>query len=390
MGFLDLLICNPPSHEIYIRSIILLLFIAFGLVIYRYINKAEKIEGRYRQLFDNVNDGIFVTNRDPQGAVKFIEVNSVALENLGYSKEEMLNLDPDDIIEPGVTLDKKMLGQQIRADKHILFETELRSKDNKTFPVEVNSHMFDLAGQPTVLSIVRDITVRKQAEGKLLESERQLKILAAQLLNVQETERSRIAKELHDELGQAMMLLKFQLSAIRKHLGDKSLENEFKQILINFDNVIESIRRLSRDLRPTVLENLGLSAAVKYLLEEFSKNLHLEASIDIEDVDDLLPPQVQLNIYRIFQEALTNIGRHARARHISSCLKSHDGRICVEIQDDGKGFNVKDVFNNSPKTRNFGLATINERIKLIGGSLDLQSQAESGTKIAFSVPVGGE
>jgi PAS domain S-box-containing protein len=390
IGFIDLLFMHVPSHEIFIRSILFLMFVLFGLVIYRLMSKAEQSEGRYRQLFDNVNDGVFVTNRDPQGAVKFIEVNSVAVRNLGYSKDELLKLTPDDIMEPGVMLDKNKLGQQIRADKHILFETVIRSKDKTTIPVEVNSHMFDLAGKPAVLSIVRDITVRKQAEEKLLESEQQLKVLAAQLLSIQETERSRISKELHDELGQAMMLLKFRLSALRNNYVDEAMEQEFNQILRYFDKVIEDIRRLAKDLSPTVLENLGLSAAVRSLLEEFSKSLDLEESSDIEDVDDLLSSQVQLNIYRIFQEALTNIGRHAQARRVSSLMKRRDGRIFVEIRDDGKGFDVKDAFSNHPKTRSFGLATINERVRLIGGSLDLQSHAGAGTKISFSLPVSGE
>ena len=227
----------------------------------------------------------------------------------------------------------------------------------------------------------------EQSEEKLKISEQRLRTLAAELINIQDSERSRISKELHDELGQSMMLLQFQLRTIYNKFVDKSLRHELDSVLDNLNAGVESVRRLTKDLSPASLENLGLSAAVEYMIEEFSNSLNIESFVDIEDVDHLLSPQVQLNLYRIFQEALTNIGKHAQAKHISSVMKKEDGHIYLEITDDGKGFDVKDALANPHKARKFGLGTMHERVRLIGGALNLQSQQGSGTKMIITVPI---
>jgi signal transduction histidine kinase len=233
----------------------------------------------------------------------------------------------------------------------------------------------------------RNVAKIEMSENKLKDSQNQLRMLTAELLNIQDGERRRISRELHDSLGQAMMLFHFQLSAIHENFKDKSLRHELEQVLGNLDDVIDNVRHLINDLSPASLENIGLSAAVGFLLEEFSKSLNIEASVDIEDVDHLLSPQVQLNIYRIFQEALTNVGKHAQAKHLSSVMKKQDKHIYLEIKDDGKGFDVDNILANLHKARKFGLGTINERARLIGGTLNLSSQKDSGTQITVTVPV---
>jgi signal transduction histidine kinase len=237
------------------------------------------------------------------------------------------------------------------------------------------------------LFIDRYIANIKQSEEKLKESQRQLRTLASQLLNIQEIERSRIAKDLHDELGQSLMLLKFQLSAVYEKINRESLRQELDPVLVYLEHTIENVRRLTNDLIPSCLEHLGLTAAVRFLIEEFSKGLQIESSLDLEDVDRLVSPQVQLNIYRIFQEALTNIGKHAQAKHLSAVIKKQDDHIYMEIEDDGQGFEMKDVLANSHKARKFGLNTMEERVRLIGGAFNLQSEKDSGTKIMITLPV---
>jgi PAS domain S-box-containing protein len=386
-NFLDLLLFDIPPREVYNRSIFMVFLVILGILAFHYFTRMTESEGRYRQLFDNVNDAIFVVSPEGEGRGKFIEANAVAYKNLGYCKEELLRLTPADLMAPGVN-EQYALDQKSADNAPLLFETVIQDKNGIKFPVEVHSHPFQLSGQPTVLSIVRDITVRKQNEAKLLESEQRLRKLAAQLLNIQEIERSRISRELHDELGQAMMLLKFQVSAIHEELTDPATRKASGEVLENIDAAIENIRRLAKDLSPTVLENLGLSAAVRFSLEEFGKNSNIAVAADIDEVNDLLAPQVQRHIYRIFQEALTNIGRHAQARQVKAMIKGSEQCISVLIQDDGKGFEVDEALADRPKTRRFGLATIKERVQLIDGSLDITSELGSGTKITFTIPVG--
>jgi len=380
--FLDLLLFDIPPREVYKRSIFMIFSVIMGILAFHYFTRMTESEGRYRELFDNVNDAIFVVSPEGEGRGTFIEANAVAYKNLGYCKEEILRLTPADLDE------HYALGQKSADNAPLLFETVIQDKNGKKIPVEVHSHHFQLSGRPTILSIIRDITVRKQNEIKLLESEQVLRELAAQLLNIQEIERSRISKELHDELGQAMMLLKFQVSVIHEKLTDPATRKESSEVLENIDEAIENIRRLAKDLSPTVLESLGVSAAVRFLLEEFGKSSNIAVAADIDEVNDLLAPKVQRHIYRIFQEALTNIGRHAQARQVKAMIKGSEQCIDVLIQDDGKGFEVGEVLADRSKARRFGLATIKERVQLIGGSLDLKSELGSGTKITFTVPAG--
>ena len=380
--FLDLLLFDIPPREVYKRTIFTIFSVIMGILAFHYFARMTESEGRYRELFDNVNDAIFVVSPEGEGGGTFIEANAVAYKNLGYCKEEILRLTPADLDE------HYALGQKSADNAPLLFESVIQDKNGKKIPVEVHSHHFQLSGRPTILSIIRDITLRKQNEIKLLESEQRLRELAAQLLNIQEIERSRISKELHDELGQAMMLLKFQVSAIHEKLTDPATRKESSEVLENIDEAIENIRRLAKDLSSTVLESLGISAAVRFLLEEFGKSSNIAVAADIDEVNDLLAPEVQRHIYRIFQEALTNIGRHAQARQVKAMIKGSEQCIAVLIQDDGKGFEVDEVLADRPKARRFGLATIKERVQLIGGSLDLKSELGSGTKITFIVPAG--
>ena len=380
--FLDLLLFDIPPREVYKRTIFMIFSVIMGILAFHYFTRMTESEGRYRELFDNVNDAIFVVSPEGEGRGTFIEANAVAYKNLGYCKEEILRLTPADLDE------HYALGQKSADNAPLLFETVIQDKNGKKIPVEVHSHHFQLSGRPTILSIIRDITVRKQNEIKLLKSEQRLRELAAQLLNIQEIERSRISKELHDELGQAMMLLKFQVSGIHEKLTDPATRKGSSEVLENIDAAIENIRRLAKDLSPTVLESLGVSAAVRFLLEEFGKSSNIAVAADIDEVNDLLAPKVQRHIYRIFQEALTNIGRHAQARQVKAMIKGSEQCIAVLIQDDGKGFEVDEILADRPKARRFGLATIKERVQLIGGSLDLKSELGSGTTITFTVPAG--
>lgn len=388
--FVNLLIVSVPRHELYSTLIKLVLFLIFGIILSQYIEKVEQTERRYQQLFSNLNEAIFVMPlSDDFKLENFVEVNPMGCKSLGYSKDELLHLSLQDVTAPENSTDILSLIRKIVAERYVLFETVMLSKDGIRVPVEINSHLFSFAGKATVLLIVRDITVRQQSEARLLAKKEQLSILTAQLLNVQEIERGRMARELHDELGQSMMFLKFKLSYICDIMpdGHELLANECEQLLRYVDDTIDNIRRFAIDLSPTLLDDLGLSSAIRLMVEDFGKKINITSSTDIDDVDNLLSPQVQLNIYRIFQESLTNISKHSHATNVSCLLKKRAGHIYIEVQDNGKGFDVTDVLSHRPKLKRFGLATINERVRLIGGALEVQSQEGSGTRISFTVPL---
>jgi PAS domain S-box-containing protein len=234
-----------------------------------------------------------------------------------------------------------------------------------------------------------DITVRRRAEQALRESEQQLRTLTSKLLSIQETERRRISIELHDELGQALIYLKLQMGAaqakMRKDQG--ALKKDCDYLLHYLDGIIENVRRLSWDLSPTVLEEMGLATAMKYWLEEFGKYYNVQnLSVDIEEIDDLFSPKVQLNIYRIFQECLTNISRHAQATQISLAVRKNEGRVSFSVKDNGQGFEVETALAREASTKGIGLATMAERVRLVGGTLEIDSRKGLGTQITFAIP----
>ena len=176
--------------------------------------------------------------------------------------------------------------------------------------------------------MVTDITERKRAEEALKESERQLRALSSQLLTAQETERKRISRELHDELGQSLTVMKLRLNFIEKNLSEHQteLKQECEYGVQYIDQVIENIRRLSRDLSPTILEDFGLSAALRWLINNFAKSYTIKVVLNMIDIDSLLPRDSHVVVYRTVQEALTNIGKHSQAKNVSITIHVR-GRI---------------------------------------------------------------
>ncbi len=308
--FLDLLVLNVPKHEFYIRSVIFVLFVLFGVIASRMVAKRILVE----QALQKANDELEAKVKERTGDL---------------------------------------------------------SRANEKAYLKLQECM--------------------RAEEALRESEKQLRALSSQLLTTQEKERKRISRELHDELGQALAFLKLRLRSIRNHLPEDQakLREECSQDLRYVDQIIENVRRLSRDLSPSVLEDLGLSSALRWLVNFFKENYQVETSSDIMDIDHLISQEKQIVIYRIFQEALTNIGKHAQAKRISLTARRQNGHVSFCITDDGTGFSLKETMAKDFPEKGLGLATMNERARMLGIPLDLTSEAGKGTSIRFSIPLGG-
>ena len=230
---------------------------------------------------------------------------------------------------------------------------------------------------------------RRQAEEALKESEERLRYLASQLIYAQETERKRISLELHDDLGQILMVLKLQVREI-----DKGLPADFRELREccadlgnNLDEVIENMRHLSRDLRPSILIDLGLPAALRHLAEEFSKYHDIKLSLKMDHIKSLFTAAEEINLYRIFQESLTNIVKYAQATRIGITIKKHKGQVTFRVDDNGRGFDRDHILAKDASRRGLGLAAMEERVRMLGGTLEISSQEGQGTSITFVVPV---
>lgn len=229
-----------------------------------------------------------------------------------------------------------------------------------------------------------------RARTALRESEAHLRQLSGRLLMEQEAERSRISRDLHDELGHALMLVKLRLRAIKSALRhDLDEAGEIVEILLPFiDQVIQSVRRLSKDLRPGALEDLGLSAALRWLVDNANDtNLASVMALTV-DLDAALAREAHVVVYRIVQEALTNVKKHAGAKLVNVTFDRGDDGLTLIVQDDGGGFDVREAGMRPPSSEGgMGLATMHERARILGGRLLVESEPGRGTRLTVNIPL---
>jgi PAS domain S-box-containing protein len=243
----------------------------------------------------------------------------------------------------------------------------------------------------TVTRLQEEVEKRQQTEESLQESEARLRHLTSKLLTAQEDERGRLALELHDDLGQSLMVLKMQLRRTQKKTPPESSEirERLEKDLYFVNQIIEKVRSLSRTLRPDILEGLGLTAALRHLFEEFSGQ-DIQITMDLDDVQELFSPETQLNIYRIFQECFNNISKYAQPSQVSVSIKKQDGFVAFQVEDNGRGFDYRKAINANITDRGLGLTAMDERARMLGGSLNIWSRDGQGTKITLIVPIQGK
>jgi PAS domain S-box-containing protein len=236
----------------------------------------------------------------------------------------------------------------------------------------------------------RDITERRAADESLRASEILLRRLSSQIMTAQETERRRISRELHDDLGGALAVLKLRTSFIEKALrqDQAGLRDECRQVLEHIDQIIDNVARISRDLSPSILEDLGLEPALRRLVDNFAKVHKVNVHSDFGAVEAFFPKDSHIMLYRILQEALTNIGKFASAGNVSVGFREEDGRRLFCVEDDGRGFDVASAVADGTSERGLGLASMAERARILGGTFEIRSEPGHGTRIDISLPAG--
>ena len=225
---------------------------------------------------------------------------------------------------------------------------------------------------------------------ELKESESRLHRLSSDLFSVQENERKRVSLELHDELGQSMAALKMQVGSIARRLGNvpaDELKTVCNDMLNNINQIIENVRRLAKDLSPVVLDDLGLQAAIEYLVNNFLKIYNVKINYRYTDINHLFDEDSQRIIYRILQEALNNIGKHAEAKNISLIIEKIESAVQFTVRDNGKGFNVRKTLDKKGPDRGMGLEAMSERVRILGGKINIVSRPGIDTTITFTAPI---
>ncbi|HMN50025.1 MAG TPA: PAS domain S-box protein [Ignavibacteriaceae bacterium] len=343
-------------------------------------------EYKFKMLFNSANDAVFVTQLSEEKTYgDFIEVNEIACKRLGYSKDEFLNLSPSAIVSPQCIDDFNINMERLLKEGHTIYDIVHRAKDKKLIPVEINSHLFLFKDKLTVLSIARDITERKQAEEKLKRSSNLLRELATHLQSVREEERTTIAREIHDELGQVLTVLKIQISLLANKLTENQepLREKITALTNLIDQSVESVQKISSKLRPGILDELGLIAAIEWQTEEFEKLTGIKCSLVLPKEEIDLDAQRATAIFRIFQEALTNIARHANAEKVSVSLLTNLSNISLEIKDNGKGITQEQIKD----FRSLGIHGMEERAMIFGGQVYIDGLAGKGTTLKVEIPI---
>lgn len=352
-----------------------------------YIFKLEKIgkflffaKEEWEKTFNDINEAIIVHDID----FNIIRMNKAS--------EEMIN-------RPFFAEIKKQWNKQMQNISPI--ETEKKTNNSSSTKNSITYNLYDpdmdrfleiktIARYDAknnilgAINLIRDITEWKQAEEKIKRSEEELRDLTAYLHKVTEIERTNIAREIHDELGSSLTVLKMDLSWLKMKIPENSfqLTERINEMISIIDKTIKTMKRISTDLRPGLLDDLGLAAAIEWQAQEFQKRTGIKSEINIVPKNLSSDKDRNTAIFRIFQETLTNIARHAHATKVNISLTKKNGDIELQIQDNGRGITEDEI--NNPKS--FGLIGMRERVKIFGGNIIIKGMKDRGTQVTVKIP----
>ncbi|MET0645068.1 MAG: MEDS domain-containing protein [Pyrinomonadaceae bacterium] len=349
-------------------------------------------ERRFRSLIENSADAFVLFT--PDGRRLYYASPSMP-RVLGYSPEELASHSAYDILHPQ---DVKVFTEAVaailgRPGASADVQLRVRHKDGAWHWFE-GTYM-NMIDDPNVGAIVcnfRDITERKRAEDDLRATSEQLRALSARLSSAREEEGARIAREIHDELGAALSSLRWDLEEVGEVLSEPAdaarvadLRRKVAGMMSLTDTTVNTVRRIASELRPVALDDLGLAEAVEWQAGQFQARTGIVVSCDchLENVE--LSREQATAVFRIFQEALTNVLRHARATRVEVALKSEAGGLVLTVSDDGRGITAEELSGS----RTLGLLGMRERANLVGGELDIRGEEGRGTTVTVRIPISG-
>jgi PAS domain S-box-containing protein len=339
-------------------------------------------EEKYRTLFENSKDAIYITTQEGQ----FVGFNNSTLDLFGYTKDEMMRLTVKNLfLHPRHRL--KFQREIERKESVRDYAVRFRKKDGTKIYCLLTSNP-QLSKDGKILGyrgIMRDITESKRWEEDLSNSREQLRALAARLQSVREEERTQIARQIHDELGQQLTGLKMDLSWLSKKLPKthKSLGNKTESMMMLIDETIQSVRRISTELRPGILDDLGLMAALEWQAKDFQdrSGIKCEFKSNLEEID--LDRNLSTAVFRIFQETLNNVIRHAKATRIKTTLVKQNKKLELKVEDNGKGIAKNKIFDS----KSLGLVGMRERILPWEGQIEISGIRGKGTTVRVIIPM---
>lgn len=360
-----------------------------------------KSEERYRNIFESIIEGIFQTT--PEG--RFILVNPALAHMYGYDSPEEMISTVEDIQRLYVNPDDRLRFKRLIESSGFVkgFESNQYHKNGSQIWISLNAHAVkDKDGNIICYEgTAENITLRKKAEKELLEQQEELRSLSKRIVDIEEEERKRFSRELHDTVGQNLTAISINLNIINAKIHDiapDDIKTRLKDSLVLLEQTTEKIRNIMSDLRPSVLDDYGLLAALKWYGRIFSSRTGINVVVDGVETHERLNSSIENSLFRITQEALTNTAKHSGATEVYINLKIDSDTVCLTIHDNGKGFdptlkpeNKSFVDFNSLNEKGegesrWGLITMRERALSIKGELRIESEKGKGTKVIVNLP----
>ena len=355
----------------------------------RLVDKIDPHEGRYRMLFERSPLPMWVVDTE---TMRFLAVNDAALRLYEYAREEFLAMTALDIRRP----EDDAAFRDFLAHGGAVHHGAFRHIKKTGEPIDIDGvgHLVAWRGRPARLVQINDITERLRTQQTLERLNRELELsherlraLSRRLFEVQEEERKRLARDLHDDVGQALTALKIQLESIARPGGELAPRSRIDEIVDTVQHTLERVRHLSISLRPPQLDDLGLAAALRSHLDRQARVAGLHAHFEAEDAPQELAPDAETACFRVAQEAINNVLRHARARNLWVRLFTAGGRLAISVRDDGRGFDLDAARARTATGASLGLVGMEERMALAGGSFELRSSPGQGTVLLATFPL---
>jgi len=345
-------------------------------------NELRQSEKKYKLLFEQNPMPMWILSLNNND---FVDVNESTLKHYGYTREEFLAMGAEKI-RPAEDLQKyrNESKKTIPGISHRGIWRHMK-KDGSIIHVEIYANDYIYEGRRVRLVLSNDVTERVRAEQGMIQSHKELRELASHLQDIREEERAGIAREIHDELGQQLTGMKMDISWVTKKMnGDEShsLKEKLTGTLGLLDETIKTIRRIATELRPSILDDLGLMAAIEWQSQEFEKRTGIHTRFTSEIAEQSFTPAMSIALFRICQESLTNVARYAEATDVSISLNKNNSEFLLTISDNGKGFDVTKI--GYKKT--LGLLGMKERTLMMGGKYEIVSHPGKGTTILVRIP----
>ena len=330
----------------------------------------KQSEENFKTIFQNSSDEIFVSDFQ----TNIIEVNEQASKLLGYPREELLQMNLLDLKPPKHAELFLINRKTIIKNGSFLFDSEYTTKDGDTIPVEINSRVLEFNGETVILSISRNLLKRKEMERKVLSA----------VIQTEEKERERFSKDMHDGIGPLLSTVKLYVNELGSpEIGNKEKKEFVIQVNKMLDDAVNSIREISNNLMPRVIHEYGLVKALEAFCTKVNQTGKIHIDFNAKGIEPSLDKNIQLILFRVISELLTNTIKHAKSQNAYIELNKTDDNISLVFTDDGIGFNSKEVM--AKKGSGIGLKSIVSRIKSINGSCEIISNEGEGFRIVIDI-----